>query len=126
MVKFENAANINVSETDTISKLVVSCKNFEELVNNDWNLAMWGSEIIKFQKWQKLDTDIYQIQEMIRGNFSTQQFVYAHENNEHFILLERNPNIIPVSSKLENKEIYFKVGDLKPWKFNFQNKANIA
>ncbi|MCC8369104.1 MAG: glycoside hydrolase TIM-barrel-like domain-containing protein [Rickettsia endosymbiont of Oxypoda opaca] len=126
VVKFENAANINVSETDTISKLVISCKNFEDLVNNDWNLAIWGQEIIKFQKWQKLDTDIYQIQEMIRGNFSTQQFVYAHENNEHFILLEHNPNIIPVSSKLENKEIYFKVGDLKPWKFNFQNKANIA
>ncbi|MFY9589569.1 baseplate megatron protein TIM-barrel domain-containing protein [Rickettsia endosymbiont of Halotydeus destructor] len=126
VVKFENATNINVSETDTISKIVVSCKNFEDLVKNDWNLAIWGSEIIKFQKWQKLDINTYQIQEIMRGNFSTQQFISSHGNNEHFIILEHSPNIIPVSSKLENKEIYFKVGDLKAQKIKFQNRAKIG
>ena len=30
------------------------CKNFETLVNYDWNLAAFGLEIIKFKRWGKL------------------------------------------------------------------------
>ena len=36
--------------------LTINCKNFEILVNDDWNLAAFNQEIIKFKRWEKLDT----------------------------------------------------------------------
>lgn len=109
----------------TSDSIIINCKNFEELVINDWNLAAFGQEIIKFKKWEKLDTNTYQISEMIRGEFMTQEFISTHQTNENFILLEKNFNIIPVASKLKDVNIYFKVGNLSPVEINFQNKANL-
>ncbi|HJD65913.1 MAG TPA: phage tail protein [Rickettsia endosymbiont of Bembidion nr. Transversale] len=109
----------------TPDSIIINCKNFEELVSNDWNLAAFGQEIIKFKKWKKLDTNTYQISEMIRGEFMTQEFISTHQNNENFILLEKNFNIIPVAAKLKDVNIYFKVGNLSPIEITFQNKANL-
>ncbi|HJD61624.1 MAG TPA: hypothetical protein LFV90_05730 [Rickettsia endosymbiont of Columbicola hoogstraali] len=95
------------------------------MVINDWNLAAFGQEIIKFKKWGKLDINTYQISEMIRGEFMTQEFISTHQTNENFILLVKNFNIIPVASKLKDMNIYFKVGNLSPMEINFQNKANL-
>ncbi|WP_395476251.1 hypothetical protein [Rickettsia endosymbiont of Pantilius tunicatus] len=95
------------------------------MASSDWNLAAFGQEIIKFKKWEKLDINTYQISEMIRGEFMTQEFISIHQNNENYILLEKNFNIIPVASKLKDMNIYFKVGNLSPIEITFQNKANL-
>ncbi|HJD56075.1 MAG TPA: hypothetical protein LFW21_05550 [Rickettsia endosymbiont of Pyrocoelia pectoralis] len=105
--------------------ITVNYNNFEELVNNDWNLAIFEQEIIKFKTWEKLDTNTYKISEMIRGEFMTQDLISSHHNNENFILLEKNFNIIPVASKLKDKKIFFKVGNLLPMEVIFQNKAGL-
>lgn len=109
----------------TSDSVIINHENFEQLVGNDWNLAAYGPEIIKFKKWEKLDVSTYRISEMIRGEFMTQNFISSHQNNENFILLEKNFNIIPVAAKLKDKKIYFKIGNLQPIEITFQNKAGL-
>jgi len=109
----------------TADSIIINCHNFEDLVIDDWNLAAFGQEIIKFKRWEKLDINTYEISELVRGEFRTQSFISSHQNNEHFIILKKNFNIIPVAAKLKNKKVYFKVGNLSPIEVVFQNKAGL-
>lgn len=81
---------------------------------------MVGQEIIKFQNWQKTSKNTYLITTMQRGNFSTERFIKSTTGGQRFLMLETNVNIIPISPELLSKDIYFKVGDLKPWKMKFE------
>lgn len=109
----------------TSNSLTINCKSFETLVNDDWNLAAFSLEIIKFKRWEKLDIDTYKISEIVRGEFATQNLIRSHLQHENFILLKKNFNIIPVAKKLKDKKVYFKVSNLSPIETTFQNKAGL-
>jgi hypothetical protein len=109
----------------TSDYITINFRNFESLVSDDWNLAAFGQEILKFKRWEKLDTDTYKISEIIRDEFSTQNLARSHLQHENFILLKKNFNIIPVAKKLKGKKVYFKVGNLSPIEITFQNKAGL-
>ncbi|KJW02149.1 hypothetical protein REIP_0152 [Rickettsia endosymbiont of Ixodes pacificus] len=87
--------------------ITINCKNFETLVNYDWNLAAFSLEIIKFKRWGKLDTDTYKISEIVKGEFATQNLIHSHLHHENFILLKKNFNIIPVAKKYILKSVTY-------------------
>jgi hypothetical protein len=123
IVSFRNNQYANIFVIDELSRIVILGKNLETTLSDSWNLAICGNEIIRFRHWEKIGENLYQISSMIRGCFATETYINTHEIGENFILPEQNVNLLPISSLLENKELYFKINYLDPIKFHFENKS---
>ncbi len=98
---------------DKLSKIIISCKNFDIIGSNDWKLAKWGNEIIKFRNCQKIGHCCYQIDYMIRGIAQTEGFINSHQPQEYVVLLESNVNIVAISPSFKNTPIYFKISSIE-------------
>jgi hypothetical protein len=124
VVSFDNNQDANIFVIDELSRIVIFGKNFEKFLCADWNLAIWGKEIIRFRCCENIGENLYLIRSIIRGCFATESYINSHEAGESFVLLlEQNINLLPISHLLENKELYFKIQSLEPIKYDFANKS---
>ncbi len=110
VISFEHNQHANIFVIDELSCCVVSCPGFLNSVTPGWNLALWGEEIISFSKWQQLDEDLYKIFSLVRGQYTTENELAVHSNNQNFVLLAAGVNLLTLAATLEQKLIYFKVG----------------
>lgn len=100
---------INIFLIDQSSKIKVQCRNLNEYVHLDWIIAKLGNEIIKFKCASSVGEDFFEIHNIIRGAFATEQYIHNHHLGEDFLLLEVNPNFIGISQELLAKNIGFRL-----------------
>jgi len=84
------------------------------------NLALIGEEIIKFTKAKLISTHIYEISELKRGLFGTNQ--EEHLGVERFIILDKSLGTFARSDSYLGKELEFRavsIGGLEVVKYSF-------
>lgn len=120
---FNNNSSCNVFVIDELSTFTIFAHELKNGICDDWNIALCGEEILHFKKCVRIEENIYTLSHFIRGSFGTEEFIKKHLVGERFVLLNVKPNLIPVSSNLENKDIYFKTNNSQKQLLNFQNKS---
>jgi hypothetical protein len=113
IIDFKQSIEANIFMVDSNSKLIICGHGLEQYISSDWQYAQIGEEIIKFKNIQEIEPGIYEVSELIRGLFGTEEFIPEKRDGKNFILLEANPNIIRVSENLKNQKIAFKANDLE-------------
>ncbi|WDM85624.1 glycoside hydrolase TIM-barrel-like domain-containing protein [Ehrlichia sp. JZT12] len=82
--------------------------SIESLFINNNNLALIGNEIIQFQDVKQIGQNKYQLSNMLRGRFGTEQYINQHKHEEFFVLLDNLP-YLKVSQSLIKKSLTYKL-----------------
>jgi hypothetical protein len=124
LVTYKQAIGANIFLIDKSSKFIIYAKNFAKIVQTaSWNRALCGGEIISFKRCELIGENLYQISEVIRGEFASEDFINNHEAGEEFILLD-DFNLVTMSEQLMAKEINLKINHrISDVKFVFHNES---
>lgn len=99
---------------DKINKVIVRCNKQLESIDinslfNNANGAIIGNEIIQFQNAVLIADGMYELSNLIRGKFGTEQYIMQHNIGDRFVLLESSSiDILKLSSADYDKEKIFK------------------
>ncbi len=106
-------SSANIFLIDELSSFTIFYRDFEKDVAAGWNLALCGAEIIKFNKWSQVADNLYQVSQLIRGCFATENYIHTHLAGENFVLLNNYASLIAVSKALEQRTLSFKLARLE-------------
>ena len=82
--------------------------SIESLFMNNNNTALVGNEIIQFQNVEQIGQNKYQISNMLRGRFGTEEYINQHKKEEFFVLLDNLP-YLKINQSLIKKSLTYKL-----------------
>lgn len=126
VIEFKQQVEMNPFLLDNNSKILLTAQNLECNCSSDWQFALVGEEIIRFQTLEKIDEEVYQISNFTRGEYATEKFINHHKPGEYFIFLEKGANIIHAQDALVNQPITLKIDQTLTKEFVFTDKASKA
>ncbi|MFK8039896.1 MAG: phage tail protein [Rickettsiaceae bacterium] len=107
---FNQEDNIEMEVGEDNTTIQVQCRNFKDSVNKNsssLNLAMWGDEIIRFDSFESLGDDIYQVTRIYRGLYETNR--RNHFYGEQFIILASYSYLLPIAHLTKDTILHFKL-----------------
>jgi hypothetical protein len=111
LVNFQQANHLKIFLIDDISIITINCRGLKESFNENGTVAMLGNEIINFRNIKEIGENLFELSNIVRGIYATEQYINSHILYEDFVVLDINLNLLNVSSKLENNQISFKLAN---------------
>lgn len=80
-------------------------------LQNWYNAALLGDEIIQFTTAELLAADTYRLSGLLRGRNGTERYTGTHRTGERFILLDQNTiTTLPINSQYWYRDVELRVG----------------
>lgn len=120
VLKLEQDINIRPYYFDKHTKIIVNFnhnidddmfKNIDTILSGE-NIALYGKEIIQFNKIVLNEDGTYTISELLRGLFDTEDEINNHKENEIFVLLNEYTNKQIYDYDKIDYQYYYKINSI--------------
>ncbi len=123
LISISQEDDINIFFTDVRTKIRIrSDSDIEQILyQKKWYIARLGNEFIRFFSIVKISKNVYEISNLIRGEFATENFINQHVIGEKFLIIDLLNNVLDMEEKFVNKTLLFRLSTLSYAEFTFNN-----
>ena len=86
---FDYKNNLNIAFSNNIDTSILESVEMFDFLEGE-NMALIGKEIVQFKNIELQADGTFKISQLLRGLFGTEQYISTHNENEKFILLNKN------------------------------------